>query len=214
MSRSSIPTARAVYDSMSYDQLRVAAADVAPVGDRTPKQWFELALQHAEAARQADRRGSKAAVFVEYTQLATAYKNALFHPGTKEAKAADPRWATRVAEFKPVRVASNSVGTQLTHHKRHGRRPCRRRRRSRKSSSGLCPNLPREYTDWKSSCSGADALQASPCAEPHVRSRQVSVGLGGGAASTEFGFWQSHKLFLPRGLEASLSPFASADALS
>ncbi|WOO79490.1 Ubiquitin carboxyl-terminal hydrolase 4 [Vanrija pseudolonga] len=113
MSRSSIPTARAAYDSMSYDQLRVAAADVLPVGDRTPKQWFELALQHAEAARQADRRGSKATLFVEYTQLATAYKNALFHPGTKEAKAADPRWATRVSEFKPTWEAAVQKATTL-----------------------------------------------------------------------------------------------------
>ncbi|KAL1409731.1 ubiquitin-specific protease doa4 [Vanrija albida] len=167
---------------MSYDQLRAAAADSVPVSDRTPKQWFELAVQHAEAARQAERRGSKAAVFVEYTQLATAYKNALFHPSTKEAKAADPRWATRVNEFKPTWEAAVQKATTLKEElKRALSAPTSPVPTSSRTIAGAEGNLPAPSPslDEESGGSIADRMKA-------LSGRGMDVGSGSKRISRDF----------------------------
>lgn len=105
MSRPPLPSPPGApgHDPRTFEQLKVLAFDNSPVETFDPKQWFNTALRQAEMAKQAERRGSKADMFVAYTRLATAYNNALHHPRIREARAADTAWATRVADFKRVR---------------------------------------------------------------------------------------------------------------
>lgn len=100
--RPSIPASNASYDGLPYDKLKAIAFESDPTVDRGPRQWFDLALRHAETARQAERRGSKADMFVAYSRIATSYNNATGHPDTKALKATDRAWAQRLADFKPV----------------------------------------------------------------------------------------------------------------
>lgn len=122
----------------TFDQLKLLAFDNSPPDKYSPKQWFDTALRQAEHARQAERRGSKPDQFVAYTRLVTAYNNALHHSRIREAKAADPAWATRLTDFKQVRQRSTRATLRARNctDRRLGSRHSTRQRRSRRSSAG------------------------------------------------------------------------------
>ncbi|GMK54579.1 hypothetical protein CspeluHIS016_0111650 [Cutaneotrichosporon spelunceum] len=91
-------------DELPYDKLHEAAVQLESVDatSHPPSYWFELAVRSAEAARNAQRRGSKAGQYVAYTRLAIAYQKCIFHKQLKEARVADHAWSVRVNEFKTV----------------------------------------------------------------------------------------------------------------
>lgn len=105
------PLSPPAYDGLAYAQLHklVSESESEPVDSQSPNKWFDLALRQAEAARQAERRNSNPGMYVAYTRLAIAYQKCRTHSRFKDAKAADPQWATRVNEFKTVRGESEQA---------------------------------------------------------------------------------------------------------
>ncbi|BEI95738.1 hypothetical protein CcaverHIS631_0106870 [Cutaneotrichosporon cavernicola] len=91
-------------DGLPYDQLHEVAVELELVdaNSHPPTYWFELAVRSAEAARIAERRGSKAGQYVAYTRLAIAYQKCIFHKRLKEARIADHAWSVHINEFKVV----------------------------------------------------------------------------------------------------------------
>lgn len=98
-------------DGLSYERAHEVAVELdhEQISSQSPKQWFEAAVKYAEAARAAERRGSRQGQYVAYTRLAIAYQKAKLHPKLKDARAADPQWANQVNEFKGVSLSLQRI---------------------------------------------------------------------------------------------------------
>lgn len=103
-------------DGLSYEKLHETAVELESQNgaSQPPTYWFDLALRSAEAARNAERRGSKPGQYVAYTRVAIAYQKCMFHKRLKEARAADHAFSVRVNDFKAVSNPPGANDSSLT----------------------------------------------------------------------------------------------------